>query len=127
MCIRDRCGSGGSEYFRRNSRLPLRTMKLQDLRPGLFVLTRDVQNPLADKRHKYDWTLWPAWKAGTVFVVRPDADFGYSIKIDSDRYHSARELYPIGSNGDADKRARFEALIDALEPKQDLTLEDRFR
>ena len=26
-----------------------------------YVLTRDVINPKADKRHKYDPTKWPVW------------------------------------------------------------------
>lgn len=99
-------------------------MNLSDLKPGLYVLSRDVHNPIADKRYKYDWTYWSSWPKGMAFIVRPDVDFGCAIRRDS---NSSRELYPIGKYGDPERYAQFMALVDALEPKQNIDLEDRFR
>jgi hypothetical protein len=99
-------------------------MNANDLRPGLYILTRDVVNPLTDKRFKHSWLLQSMWKAGTIFNVRPDADFGYGVKPAHDSHY--QELYPPGPRSSDDRRAQFSALVDALQPKQDLSLEEQF-
>lgn len=39
------------------------------LKPGLYRLKQDVDNPRGDKRCRWDFWKRPQWKAGTVFVV----------------------------------------------------------
>lgn len=39
------------------------------LAPGTYVLTRDVDNPKPDRRHKYDWRALSTIPAGTEFLA----------------------------------------------------------
>ena len=44
--------------------MPPRTLTMELESGKTYVLTRDVINPKADKRHKYDPPKWPVWKKG---------------------------------------------------------------
>lgn len=39
------------------------------LKPGTYVLTKDVTNPKPDLRHRHDWRYEREFKAGRYFVV----------------------------------------------------------
>ena len=45
-------------------------LKIPDVQPGLYVLTREIENPKPDRRHKYDWRLSASWGKGTIFNIR---------------------------------------------------------
>lgn len=47
-------------------------MKFEDLKVGRYVLTRDVDNPLVDRR-KSGWQGMPKIRQGTVIHVRDDS------------------------------------------------------
>lgn len=40
-----------------------------ELKPGVYRLTKTVQNPKADRRKKREWTALPEWERGDMFVV----------------------------------------------------------
>lgn len=46
-------------------------MNLHILVPGSYVLHVAVENPIGDKRYKYDWTRRPLFAAGARFEVVP--------------------------------------------------------
>jgi hypothetical protein len=42
-----------------------------NLTPGFYQLTRDVENPSADRRKSRDWTAEPVFREGLVVYLRP--------------------------------------------------------
>lgn len=34
-----------------------------------YILTRDVVNPMPDRRYKRDWRMQPCWEKGTKFLI----------------------------------------------------------
>jgi hypothetical protein len=55
-------------------------LQAKGITDGCYVrLLRDVENPEADRRVRYDWTLAPTVSAGKRFRVRFSDDFGASL------------------------------------------------
>lgn len=104
-------------------------MKLEDLKAGTYRLTRDVENPGADRRHKNDWRMAPVWKAGAEFVVTQhkrdvEAAVGAALTPEQRAALEARLTYytivAVGNRwhhtigpGNEDQ---YTALVEALEP-----------
>lgn len=100
------------------------------IKPGSYRLSRDVQNPTPDRRHKDDWSKWPMWKAGTEFLAieqsrdlpidDPDLSEEQRAKLRAvDRYVTLRMVGPrfasLYERGPGHEE-QYRALVDALEP-----------
>lgn len=94
--------------------------------PGVYVLTRDVENPARDKRRTSDWRHAPTFEKGTLFVVSEHHDLPPSIHLLNG--YSSEYLCLWKTLGDAVYEAdwaRTGALVPALEPAQ-VTVETLF-
>lgn len=120
-------------------------MKIMDLKPGVYRLTRDVTNPKPDRRHairERNWMVNPEVSAGMRFIVREGgwfrgtnlteaqiakrvADLGvpgpYELSAFDSSYGGGVPLWRATEAGNGDKedahvRAYLAAIIDALEP-----------
>ena len=91
-----------------------------NLTPGLYTLSRDVQNPTPDRRQKHDWRALVTWEKGTEFYVghyRFDEDRTcLSITLSYDQFRNIHEVL--------EHQDRFKLLAEALEPA-DMTPERR--
>ena len=84
---------------------------------GQYVLTQDVTNPSADRRHKRSVEFMVTWTAGMKFDVRVN-HFNYGhTKVDYNTIKGTGWYGQLGSNNDG-----FDALVAALAPV-DLTPE----
>lgn len=78
---------------------------------GQYVLTQDVTNPLADRRHKRSVEFMVTWTAGMKFDVQVNT-FNYEhTKIDYNIITGTGWYGQLGSNNDG-----FDALVAALVP-----------
>lgn len=72
---------------------------MEMLKPGVYVLTREVQNPEPDRRCRYNWSAVPSWPAGSRWHVRASEYVENSVDVrpltsvtpmpDRDRYQPA--------------------------------------
>ena len=93
-----------------------------------YVITRDVINPKADKRHKYDPTKWPVWKKGYRINVQERTygeRMGVLIKTMEISFVEARHYSNSIDNSDE----RYNLLAAAAEPAEETlaTLKKRLR
>jgi hypothetical protein len=49
------------------------------MRPGVYTLSRDVQNPAPDRRIRTDWRFLPVWDRGSLYIVTPTGDGRASV------------------------------------------------
>jgi hypothetical protein len=47
------------------------------LKPGVYVLSEDVENPSPDRRQKYDWRAHAVWRKGDRFDVVTRMEYGW--------------------------------------------------
>lgn len=85
------------------------------MKPGVYVLTRDVENPKSDARHRHDWRKAKVWLKGTRFFVRL-GHYGETIvpEIHTGRW-TYMTLFIRDGHSEYDSTAPA-ALLDALEP-----------
>lgn len=90
------------------------------LKPGLYVLPRDVENPNPDRRVKYDWRCKPVIPAGVVF------ELCITRSGSNDLVMEIPELIPhkrLGKRLSGQRvvsttgKELFDVLVDALEPR----------
>ena len=81
-----------------------------------MILTKDIINPWADKRNKYQWQKQEAFPKGMRFIIRV-FDLGERYNIDEVRGKTGREITRAGGYGEAfpDTPNNYE-LWCALEP-----------
>jgi len=78
---------------------------------GQYVLTQDVTNPSADRRHKRSVEFMVTWTAGMKFDVRVNT-FNYEhANVDYNTIKGTGWYGQLGSNNDG-----FDALVAALVP-----------
>jgi len=80
------------------------------MKPGIYRLTCDVTNPHPDRRSKRDWRKLPVWKAGTIFYVKIDREYGFPV-MHSGRWHH-QDLRGHRQSPDSE----WTALVPHLEP-----------
>jgi hypothetical protein len=78
---------------------------------GQYVLSQDVTNPSADRRHKRSVEFMVTWTAGMKFDVRVNTfNYGHT-KVDYNTVKGTGWYGQLGSNNDG-----FDALVAALVP-----------
>ena len=78
---------------------------------GQYVLSQDVTNPSADRRHKRSVEFMVTWTAGMKFDVRVNTfNYGHT-KVDYNTIKGTGWYGQLGSNNDG-----FDALVAALVP-----------
>ncbi len=86
------------------------------MKPGVYKLSRDVVNPSADRRQRYDWRAQATWGAGEEFLVEAvwldrDAPLPPVVKVTISKVDSRYSYQKMSEWGD---QLRFAALKDAL-------------
>lgn len=78
---------------------------------GQYVLTQDVENPSADRRHKRSLEYMVTWTAGMKFDVRVHTFDYEAVSVEYNVIQSADKYGQISTSHDG-----FDALIAALTP-----------
>lgn len=94
-------------------------MKIEDLKPGMYEITRDVQNPKADRRKSdRDFSALPMWRKGLRVCVL--------IEASENKLHPSRATIFLaggysfmgvtGRENGTHTHPGFDALVAALQP-----------
>lgn len=111
--------------------------KLEELKEGLYILSKDVKNPKRDKRARPDGLNAERWKAGTRILVRvvrpieerPEISY-FQGRLETFRYNVTFRLSSFGTEDmDKEQDKQFPArtlLLEAMEPKPMESAQDIF-
>ena len=85
------------------------------MKPGQYILSRDVQNPRPDRRARYDWRLQETWRRGQEFTIDEDRALNRMtrIRLTWGRWDS-QCLYIEA----VETRTQVDALLDGLVPAE---------
>jgi hypothetical protein len=90
------------------------------LAPGVYRLTRDVDNPHPEPRKRIDWTLRATWKQGQTFVIEPTHRGSKAVLMLCAGHGRAHTLWQkpryVSAQLARVRAARFAAIAAALEP-----------
>ena len=89
---------------------------MNELEPGFYVLTKDIDNPAPIDRRKSAWYCQPAIHAGTVFGVRADPEIPGRLELAA--FHARggkQEGAPLTLNPKR-RSLRYAPLVGALAP-----------
>lgn len=84
-------------------------MKLAELKPGVYNLSRTVRNPRRDRRKTSDWREVAEFQVGERYIVTNSPAFGWEISPQEVRQYADRLVL-------TELDARAKALLEALEP-----------
>lgn len=90
-------------------------MKIEELKPGMYVISKNVKNPKPDRRHAdRNFEKKEIWEKGMRVCVMEDYEFVGNFKI----FHLSGWAHNgvIGRRGGSHNHPGFEALVDALTP-----------
>jgi hypothetical protein len=87
-------------------------VKIEDLKPGMYVVGADVDNPKADRRKSRNLSAAPKWMKGLRVVVSEDWELKGLFTVAQIGVFNGVQ----GRRGGRMNHPGFEALIAALEP-----------
>ncbi|WNM70246.1 hypothetical protein [Myxococcus phage Mx1] len=91
------------------------------MKPGTYVLNKDVANPKPDRRLKYDWRRAAVWEKGQRFQVNTDSFDASGILITWTVITLLGKYQPLRTDDDS-----IQELVANLSPipEKELSLED---